>query len=64
MMPMVCGRIIVTTSIIAANDDKQEAWDTLCELKTGQNEKKGDVLIDLVLLPPGAWQQRLLDVIV
>ena len=46
------------------NEDEPEAWDTLCELKTGKNEKKNEVLIDLVLLPPGSWQQRLLDVIV
>ena len=46
------------------NDDEQEAWDTICNMKTGKNEKKNEVLIDLVLLPPGSWQQRLLDVIV
>ena len=46
------------------NDDEQDAWDTICNMKTGKNEKKNEVLIDLVLLPAGTWQQRLLDVIV
>ena len=46
------------------SDDEQEASDTICNLPTGKNEKKNEVLIDLVLLPAGTWQQRLLDVIV
>ncbi|CAK0824591.1 unnamed protein product [Prorocentrum cordatum] len=39
----------------------QEAWDTLCSLKVGANQKKNDILTEFLLGKP--WQSRLITVV-
>jgi len=40
-----------------------EAWEGLKNLKTGANKIKNDTLMNFLILPPDAWQERLLTVV-